>query len=151
MTILIEDINDNTPVFEKSNYKAVVSESSPIGFTLATVKATDSDGTFPNNEVVYTFTGGNTNDAFRIDSTTGNIAIAKQLDGYNITPQYELIILGVDGGTDPSPLTGTTTMLVKIFDETSLTTTMSAEIVTQQETLVQRDHIFTIGYFSGFG
>jgi hypothetical protein len=31
MTILIEDINDNAPVFEKSNYKEVVSDSSPIG------------------------------------------------------------------------------------------------------------------------
>jgi hypothetical protein len=60
--------------------------------------------------------GGNKNDVFVIDSKTGNITIAKQLDGYDTTPQYELIILGVDGGSDPYPLTGTTTMLVKIFD-----------------------------------
>jgi hypothetical protein len=31
MTILIEDINDNAPVFEKSNYKTVVFASSPVG------------------------------------------------------------------------------------------------------------------------
>jgi hypothetical protein len=31
MTILIEDINDNAPVFERSNYKVVVSDSSPVG------------------------------------------------------------------------------------------------------------------------
>ncbi|XP_060600051.1 multiple epidermal growth factor-like domains protein 10 [Ruditapes philippinarum] len=40
------------------------------------------------------------------------------------------------------------------IQETSLTTTTSAKIVTQQQAFVQRDDkasIFTIGYFSGFG
>ena len=60
--------------------------------------------------------GGNTYDSFKIDETTGDISLAKQVVGYNEIPQYELIINAVDGGFDPSPLTGTATVLVKIHD-----------------------------------
>ncbi|XP_060594128.1 cadherin EGF LAG seven-pass G-type receptor 1-like isoform X2 [Ruditapes philippinarum] len=114
MTIFIGDVNEHAPTFLREVYEVTISPLFDIAF--ARLHAADGDGSSPNNNVVYSIEGGNTNDAFMIDSKTGNIAMAKQLYGYDITPQYELIILGVDGGTDPSPLTGTTTMLVKIVD-----------------------------------
>ncbi|XP_060554976.1 protocadherin Fat 4-like isoform X1 [Ruditapes philippinarum] len=116
MTIFIGDVNEHAPTFLQEVYEVTISPLSDIGIPFAMVHAADEDGSPPNNKVVYSIEGGNTNGAFMVDSITGNIAMAKQLDGYDIMPQYELIILGVDGGTDPSPLTGTTTMLVKIID-----------------------------------
>ena len=44
LTVLIEDVNDNNPVFPKcSTYRPRVPEQSPIGTHVVTVKAIDTD------------------------------------------------------------------------------------------------------------
>lgn len=41
LTIIIEDVNDNSPVFKERFYKKSIAENSPIGTTIAHVAAID--------------------------------------------------------------------------------------------------------------
>lgn len=43
VTVLIEDINDHAPVFTQSLYRAVMSESYPVGTSIISISATDQD------------------------------------------------------------------------------------------------------------
>ena len=43
LRLSVEDVNDNSPLFELSVYQGVVNESSPAGTPVATVRATDND------------------------------------------------------------------------------------------------------------
>lgn len=43
VTVRINDINDNTPVFEASHQRVRVGEDSPLGTVVARVPATDMD------------------------------------------------------------------------------------------------------------
>lgn len=69
MTVL--DINDNTPEFTQSEYKADISESAAIGGSVLTISAVDID---LNSRVFYKISGAAnaiTMDLFEIDSETG--------------------------------------------------------------------------------
>ncbi|XP_051972974.1 protocadherin gamma-C5-like isoform X15 [Xyrauchen texanus] len=86
--VIVEDINDNEPKFEQSQYKVSVLESIPFGSSVLTVKATDLDEG-PNGNIQYFF-GAHTSDpvrkSFNIDAETGEITVIGKLD-------YELIKL----------------------------------------------------------
>ncbi|XP_007565967.1 protocadherin gamma-B1-like [Poecilia formosa] len=43
LTLQISDVNDNTPVFERSSYEAYIVENNTPGVSVFTVKATDAD------------------------------------------------------------------------------------------------------------
>lgn len=43
VVIIVQDVNDNDPVFEPKLYDAVVSEDDPPGTPVASVTATDKD------------------------------------------------------------------------------------------------------------
>lgn len=69
MTVL--DINDNTPEFTQSEYKADISESAAIGSSVLMISAVDID---LNSRVFYKISGAAnaiTLDLFEIDSETG--------------------------------------------------------------------------------
>nr|XP_014352631.1 PREDICTED: protocadherin Fat 3 [Latimeria chalumnae] len=96
--IIILDINDNPPVFEKPMYKATLSEASMIGTPVLQVVAVDADS--ENNRIVrYQIVQDNynTTDYFHIDSTSGLILTARMLD-HEIIQQYNFIVRGTDNG-----------------------------------------------------
>lgn len=69
MTVL--DINDNTPEFTQSEYKADISESAAIGSSVLMISAVDID---LNSRVFYKISeaaNAITLDLFEIDSETG--------------------------------------------------------------------------------
>ena len=77
--------------------------------------AADTDGTAPNNEIIYRIES-EARDKFRIDGQTGRITVESgaNLDHDIYGAQYRLHVLGIDRGT-PS-LTGSTTVTVTITD-----------------------------------
>lgn len=115
MTILIEDVNDNAPEFERISYQQFILQGLPIGSSVLNVVAVDNDRTSPNNDVHYSILDSNDSDYFNISTDHGIIYIAKGLPRERTT--YLLTLLAVDGGTDPAPLTGTTTVSVIINRE----------------------------------
>lgn len=52
MYIMLEDVNDEIPLFTEREQETVL-EGEPIGTKVTQVNAIDKDGTFPNNQVRY--------------------------------------------------------------------------------------------------
>uniref|UniRef100_A0A8D0HEU9 Cadherin domain-containing protein n=1 Tax=Sphenodon punctatus TaxID=8508 RepID=A0A8D0HEU9_SPHPU len=79
--VIVEDANDNGPVFSQRVYKAHVLENVPKGTTVVTVKATDPDEGI-NKVVRYSFKKitEKASQIFHLDPTTGDITLVADLD-----------------------------------------------------------------------
>ncbi|KAG8428983.1 hypothetical protein GDO86_018660, partial [Hymenochirus boettgeri] len=96
--ILVQDVNDNHPIFNKDIYQVSISENSPDNFLVLQINATDKDeGT--NAEIIYSFSHINveTNQVFNLDPKTGEVIKTGQLD-YEVTKNYEITVQAKDGG-----------------------------------------------------
>uniref|UniRef100_A0A8C5TB31 Cadherin 17 n=1 Tax=Malurus cyaneus samueli TaxID=2593467 RepID=A0A8C5TB31_9PASS len=99
------DINDQIPIFEKSNYQDVtVAEDIPIGTVILEIQATDGDepGT-GSSFITYQVLEGDRNNTFIIETDPGTnrgfVKINKALD-FETMPVYNLMI----NATNPEPL-----------------------------------------------
>ncbi|NXE07094.1 CAD17 protein, partial [Lophotis ruficrista] len=103
--IHVIDINDQIPIFEKSDYHNVtVAESLPVGTVLLEIQATDGDEPATGSSyIIYQVKEGDPNNTFIIetDSETnrGFLRINKPLD-FETAPVYNLVI----NATNPEPL-----------------------------------------------
>ena len=70
VSVNVINVDDNAPEFGKTS-EAKVSEGAVIGTAVVKFNATDRDG----GTLTFSIKGGNTGDAFRIDSRTGNFQI----------------------------------------------------------------------------
>ena len=95
----VEPSNDHVPTFNQTVYDCSVSESSPVGSVLCSVLAEDGD-TGVDGEITYSVTGGNDDNKFGIDSSTGQIVLVGTID-YESVQGYLIIIRATDNG-DPS-------------------------------------------------
>ncbi|NXS33804.1 CAD17 protein, partial [Pomatostomus ruficeps] len=99
------DINDQIPIFEKSDYHSVtVAENIPIGTVILEIQATDGDEPATGSSlIIYQVKEGDPNNTFIIetDSETnqGFVKINKALD-FETMPVYNLVI----NATNPEPL-----------------------------------------------
>ncbi|XP_046891285.1 protocadherin Fat 3a isoform X1 [Hypomesus transpacificus] len=99
--VTVLDVNDNSPVFEKMSYRAVLSETAMIGTPALQVVATDRDSE-KNNAVRYQMFSEiyNSTDYFHIDSSSGLILTARMLD-HELVQRYEFIVRATDNGFPP--------------------------------------------------
>lgn len=100
--------------------EAAINESAPIGTPVITVTATD-----PNvgDKLSYAITDGNTNNAFVIDSYSGEITVNSWLN-YDLLKQYELTVTV----TDDSDLTLSDLGIVKINIEDSVAAVIHTDV-----------------------
>ncbi|XP_056135970.1 protocadherin Fat 1a [Lampris incognitus] len=96
--IILEDVNDNPPVFLSKSYNASISEASVIGTSVLQVVAKDSD-TGSNKEVFYQLVEDKekSSDFFSIDHDTGAIFTTQALD-HEETQQHNLRVRVMDRG-----------------------------------------------------
>ncbi|KAM3624275.1 uncharacterized protein V6R79_021361 [Siganus canaliculatus] len=96
--IILEDENDNAPVFLSKSYYANISEASVIGTSVLQVDAKDSD-TGNNQELFFRLIEekGRSSDFFVIDRDTGVISTAQALDHEEIQ-QHKLRVRVADRG-----------------------------------------------------
>lgn len=113
LIIHVNDVNDHEPVFEKSEYSAVLSELAPPGTYVAGITATDED-TGVNAQIFYAIVTGNERQWFEINSESGLITTKDVLDR-EIQGVVELNISARDGG--PNPKWAHTQLKVIILDE----------------------------------
>ena len=99
ITINVTDLNDNTPVITASQ-SFDINENSDNGTSVGTVGFTDADSDAVNT-FTWTITGGNTNDAFAIDPSSGEITVntSSELDYEGGTILYTLSLTVSDGAT----------------------------------------------------
>ena len=69
LSVLLQDENDNAPIFEQDKYTFKIKENNDPGAILATLRATDAD-VGENGEVRYTIAGEDA-EAFSVDEITG--------------------------------------------------------------------------------
>ncbi|XP_048884577.1 protocadherin alpha-3-like [Brienomyrus brachyistius] len=113
--INILDINDNTPAFSSSLYKARIYENVPIGTSLITLNATDLDDGI-NSEIVYLFSEDEQDlifDIFRIDPTSGTITVKGNID-YELNTAFEIRAEAHDKGQPP--MAAHSKVLVEVID-----------------------------------
>lgn len=100
LEISVLDVNDNAPV--AVGQTVAIDENSANGTLVATVAASDADGSAPNNQLNFAIVSGNDDGAFTIDAATGEITVADstQLD-FEIVQSFALGVQVTDGGTPP--------------------------------------------------
>jgi hypothetical protein len=116
LRILIEDENDNAPLFQREAYSAQISEGAPVGAQVARVLASDLDQGL-NGDVVYYFHRNMTEeeDPFRIDASTGQVTLGRALDRETVS-EYVLTVVAKDAA-ESSSLSSSTTLTVQVLDE----------------------------------
>uniref|UniRef100_A0ABM5GC50 Cadherin-17 n=1 Tax=Pogona vitticeps TaxID=103695 RepID=A0ABM5GC50_9SAUR len=103
--INVIDINDQIPIFEKSDYGSVIlPEDKQVGTVIMEIQATDTDEPFTgSSRIVYAVKAGDPNNSFSIQTdrktNRGYVIINKTLD-FETTPVYDLVI----NATNPEPL-----------------------------------------------
>ncbi|XP_069388121.1 protocadherin alpha-3-like isoform X26 [Paralichthys olivaceus] len=109
------DVNDNTPSFSKTLYKARVNENAPTGSLVIQLNATDLDEG-DHGRVMYSFVkraNFNPADVFFINAETGEITVTGNLD-YEAQSAYEIHVQATDRGSSPRRANGK--LLVEVVD-----------------------------------
>ncbi|XP_023258330.1 protocadherin-16-like [Seriola lalandi dorsalis] len=98
--IVLQDVNDNTPTFSSSSYKASIKENTPAGTCFLEVSATDEDrGSF--GAISYTLGSGSGSVVpthFTLDKETGQLCTSTALDRDEGLDKFELTVTATDGG-----------------------------------------------------
>ncbi|KAM4620340.1 protocadherin Fat 3 [Polymixia lowei] len=112
LTVLVMDVNDNAPVFQRRDYAVTVPEDVAMGTEVLRVLATSVD-IGPNAEITYNIRSGNELGKFTIDRSLGSISVADDLD-FEVCKDYYLTIEAWDSGTPP--LSTATMVTIELMD-----------------------------------
>ncbi|XP_036950739.1 cadherin-23-like isoform X6 [Acanthopagrus latus] len=104
----INDINDNSPIFEEKLYSQNVSESESVGFEVVQVRATDADSTAANNAITYSLEPAS--EVFEVTSA-GAVRLKKRLN-YNSVQKYNFTVRA----SDPLDFSDTATVVINVED-----------------------------------
>ena len=123
ITVLVLDVNDNSPVFSLSSYSLNVSEAASTNSIIYSMSASDSDdGT--NGVVSFSIQsfirGDNTH--FTLNPFDGAMQTASSLDR-ETENLYKMVVIASDGGS--TPRSSTTTVTITITDYNDNTPTFS--------------------------
>ncbi|XP_031717697.1 cadherin-related family member 5 isoform X1 [Anarrhichthys ocellatus] len=110
IVVVLENVNDNHPVFDQNPYHVNVSEMSPLGTSVGRFEATDLDV----QTISYTLTS-EFNGFTLMSSTNPDLLVAMRLD-YEKVQNVQLILTAQDTPLAGVSFTATTTILVTILD-----------------------------------
>ncbi|XP_064616166.1 protocadherin Fat 4-like isoform X2 [Liolophura sinensis] len=95
ISVLVEDYNDNMPVFDQTEYYKEITNNPKLGDVMITVTATDDDEG-PAGDVTYAIEGCG-EAFFAINNRTGDITLAKPFE-LVYYPNISLVVTATDGG-----------------------------------------------------
>ncbi|KAM9237277.1 LOW QUALITY PROTEIN: protocadherin-23 [Dugong dugon] len=101
VSVTVDDVNDNEPIFRRQVYNATVAEHSPVGRCFLQVKASDADAGlygFVEYSLYDGFQSHEAPRAFQIDPHDGQIRISQDIDREVIPATYDLLVKAKDGG-----------------------------------------------------
>ncbi|XP_075944840.1 cadherin-related family member 5 [Anarhichas minor] len=110
IVVVLENVNDNHPVFDQNPYHVNVNEMSPLGTSVGRFEATDLDV----QTISYTLTS-EFNGFTLMSSTNPDLLVAMRLD-YEKVQNVQLILTAQDTPLAGVSFTATTTILVTILD-----------------------------------
>uniref|UniRef100_A0A671YRR0 Cadherin EGF LAG seven-pass G-type receptor 1 n=1 Tax=Sparus aurata TaxID=8175 RepID=A0A671YRR0_SPAAU len=107
--VVVQDINDNAPVFEKDELFYDVEENSSVGSVVAQITATDPDeGT--NAQIMYQIVEGNIPEVFQLDIFNGDLTALTDLD-YETKTEYVIVVQATS-----APLVSRATVHIRLVD-----------------------------------
>ncbi|XP_062507613.1 protocadherin Fat 3-like [Corticium candelabrum] len=109
--IRVQDVNDQAPVFTRTEYSVNISEDVMSGTFVVRVEAVDAD--IGSNAVITYRFATSPPDSFTIDITKGSITTLRRLDREQ-QDVFNLTIEAVDNG-QPA-MTGTATVVISVMD-----------------------------------
>ncbi|CAG2110523.1 unnamed protein product, partial [Medioppia subpectinata] len=122
LLLIVEDINDNTPIFRPYRTALSLSETSKPGVIIETIEAFDSDeGRF--GQVLYELMdndnqeSSHTSTTFSIETIEGKgvISLSSSLD-YEKKSIYQLKVLAIDRAVEGERLTATAALVIQVED-----------------------------------
>ncbi|ESO12651.1 hypothetical protein HELRODRAFT_159227 [Helobdella robusta] len=117
--IVVTDVNDNQPVFDRYTYETHVPEDLAVGSIVLNVSATDMD-IEENGRIQYSMQRTSASQFFNIDPQTGDVFLSKVLD-YEQQTSHTLIITAKDSGPGSIPVVTKATIHVKDTNDNSPT------------------------------
>lgn len=120
--IMIEDQNDNSPIFEKPDYFVDLRENSPIGQVISQLQANDLDELDIQRLRYFIADGQPERDVFEMEQKSGTISVKSEIDREKAA-SHLLRIMAVDQANN----TGWTNLHVNVLDENDWTPTFSNE------------------------
>ena len=132
--IIIDDVNDNAPIFDADSYEVWIPEDLAVGTCFVTVSASDEDKGL-NAIVTYSLDVQDWNDIhhsseanlpFQIDAESGAICVKDELDFENQSV-FLLPLLAQDGGAES--LSGRSTLVVYVEDINDNAPTIVVEVI----------------------
>ena len=118
VTITVNDINDNVPIFQRSQYSLFIREDVSVPSTHITLIATDADQPGnPNSAIRYQIESGNVGMAFSLSEATGVLTLQNSLD-FETVSSYTLVVTASDSGMVPLSSNATVSItVVNVNDE----------------------------------
>ncbi|XP_072580991.1 protocadherin-23 [Vulpes vulpes] len=101
VSITVDDVNDNEPVFRRQVYNATLAEHAPVGHCFLQVKASDADAGlygFVEYSLYDGFQSYGASPAFQIDPHDGRICVSQDIDRERDPATYDLLVKARDGG-----------------------------------------------------
>uniref|UniRef100_A0A1I7ZHC9 Cadherin domain-containing protein n=1 Tax=Steinernema glaseri TaxID=37863 RepID=A0A1I7ZHC9_9BILA len=106
LTVMIEDVNDNAPVFQQPSFSLTVPHDLPVDSEVLNVRASDADSG-KNAELSYTLLRDD--ETFRVDESSGQIFLNQSLT--SMEPK-RLVVEVTDKGTPPLSANATVVVYV---------------------------------------
>lgn len=113
LRVMITDVNDNSPRFEKSVYEADLPENSSPGAPILQLKAADAD-VGVNGQIEYVF-GAATESVrrlLRLDESTGWLSVLHRIDREEVS-QLRFTVMARDRGQPPTKDKATVVLNIK--------------------------------------
>ncbi|KAL4648783.1 cadherin-related family member 2-like, partial [Arapaima gigas] len=117
ITIQINDVNDNSPVFEYETYNLNIAEHSQRGTIIATITATDPDTADVDN-ITYRLLPQSILKYFDVDQKTGSI---KVVDGNLLDREVSYFFTATLQATDSDKNVGRTILVITLLDINDMT------------------------------
>ena len=109
--VYIQDVNDHAPIFNETLYVANVTENAPNDTLVTIVLARDADAESPSNNITYSLRG-NRSESFVVDSSTGDVLVAGEVD-WELGEEFTIVVIATDGGSPPMNDTAELTIFIE--------------------------------------
>ncbi|XP_032878094.1 protocadherin-16 [Amblyraja radiata] len=137
VTLVLQDINDNLPLFQQQNYVAFIWEAQGYSTPIMQVLASDVDQG-QNGQVTYSIAASPQSELFHINPLTGDISTAAIMDR-EIWPKTQLRLTATDRGSPRLVGSATLTIVVLDLNDNSPTIPLPQEVRVSENAVIGRE------------
>ncbi|XP_010573137.1 PREDICTED: protocadherin Fat 4-like [Haliaeetus leucocephalus] len=100
ITVTVEDVNEEGPIFDKPSYYQILLDNSTAGTLVVDINARDESKSY-DEDIFYNISGGNSEGLFGLSSTTGVLMLTRDLSKQTVPLYYSLMVTATDSGLPP--------------------------------------------------